>query len=314
MALVTTDTHPRRVRGNTLVYLLKTMASTMADHRFINLWANSQPNSRIGVSFIVSNDYSAQQAHQRGLKVLDGTHRDAEKMSEAFNKLGYEVVSRRDLTLPDLIDFVNKAAARPYDPSYKRLVFVFSGHGNCNGEIYSQEGNVLKVEEIISQFKPDKHPHFGRMARLFFFDACRGDTVDHGVELTTRSVSRGGGFLSPDRVPTHGNILVAYSTLPFHESYELYSGGVWMGLLSEAIQSQNDDITVVLTDVSSKLTQMCTADPRFQNPQKFQTPQCINQLVERVNFLAESSQIGKESFVPVLLDIVDAWFRNVGYS
>ena len=255
----------------------------------------NRPNNRIGVSFIVSNDYSTQQAHQCGLKVLNGTHRDAEKMSEAFSKLGYEVVPRRDLTLPDLVDFVNKAAARPCHPSYKRLVFVFSGHGNRYGEIYCQEGGVVNVEEMIRQFTPDKHSHLGRMARLFFFDACRGDAVDHGVELTTRGVSRGGGFLSPDRVPTHGNILVAYSTLPFHESYELHSGGVWMSLLAEAIQSQNDDITVVLTDVSSRLTKMCTADPLFQNPQKFQTPQCINQLIEHVNFLAESSQIGKES-------------------
>ena len=92
-------------------------------------------------------------------------------MSEAFHKLGYEIVPRRDLTLPDITDFLNKAAAWPCLPSYKRLVFVFSGHGNCDGEIYSQEGDVLKVEEIINRFKPDKHSHLGRMARLFLMHA-----------------------------------------------------------------------------------------------------------------------------------------------
>jgi len=235
---------------------------------------------RIGVAFIVSNDYSA---NQSGLHELNGTHEDAEKMSEAFRNLGYEIVPCRNLKCADLIDFVGKATTWPCRPSYKRLVFVFSGHGNCNGEIYGQEGGVVKVEKIINQFKPDKHPHLGKMARLFFFDACRGDTDDHGVELLT---ARGGGFLTSDRVPTHGNILVAYSTLPNHKSYEVDTGGLWTSLLAKAIQTQNDETTTVLTEVSRQLTEFCKSHPMF--PQKFQTPQYIGQLTDHVNFLAET--------------------------
>ena len=104
--------------------------------------ASSMASDRVGVAFIVSNDYSTQQASQAGLKKLNGTHRDAEKMSEAFNKLRYEVVPRRNLTLSNLINFVGKAAAWQCHPSYKRLVFVFAGHGNRNGVIYSQDGGV----------------------------------------------------------------------------------------------------------------------------------------------------------------------------
>ena len=114
-----------------------------------------------GVAFIVANDYSTNQSG------LHGTHRDAEKMSEAFSKLGYEVVPCRDLRQPDLIDFVGKAAAWLCHPSYKCLVFVFSGHGNCNGVIYSQEGGVVNVEEILNQFKPDKQLHMGKWLDCF---------------------------------------------------------------------------------------------------------------------------------------------------
>ena len=233
---------------------------------------------RIGVAFIVSNDYST---NQSGLHVLNGTHRDAEKMSESFSKLGYEVVPRRDMSRPDLIDFVGKAAAWPCHPSYKRLVFVFSGHGNCNGVIYSQEGGVVNVEDIINQFKPDKQLHLGKMARLFFFDACRGDAVDPGVVIP-----KGGGFLTSDRVPTHSNILVAYSTLPNHKSFEVDTGGLWTDLLAKAIQTQNDEITTVLTEVSRQLTEICKSLPVFM------TPQCISQLTDHVNFFAEMPSSG----------------------
>ena len=88
----------------------------------------------------------------------------------------------------------------------------------------------------------------------------------------------------PDRVPKDGNILVAYSTLPNHKAYEKSDGGLWMKLLAEAVMTQNDDITVVLTEVSSKLKKQCQSYPAFQ------TPQYINQLTERINFLAESGK------------------------
>jgi len=254
--------------------------------------------TRIGVAFIVSNNYYN---NQSGLGTLNGAHKDAAKMHAAFTNLNYEVESRQDMTKQQLIDFVGKAASRPYSPSYKRLVFVFAGHGaagkplfdeygrqsgNAGGVIYTQEGCTVDIEEVINQFKADKtRPQLGKMAKLFFFDVCRGTNDDVGVELISRGFvsDRGGSFLTPDRVPSHGNILIAYSTLPTYKSYEVYSGGLWMGLLAKAIQTQNDDLTVVLTDVSGRLTEMCRSSFPY-----FQTPQCINQLTERVNLLGES--------------------------
>ena len=256
--------------------------------------------SRIGAAFIISNDYNDQFARQKGLKKLNGPHIDAEKMTTAFSRLNYEVVSHRNRTKQQLTDFIVEAASLPYRPSYKRLVFVFAGHGaagkqlydqygrpsgNTGGQIYTQEGNMLEIEEIINHFQPDNaRPQLGKMARMFFFDVCRGQNDDVGVELMSRGLTtdRGGNFLTPDRVPTHGNILIAYSTLPTYKSYEVSSGGLWMGLLAKAIQTKNDDLTVVLTDVRAQLTEICKSSFPY-----FQTPQCINQLTERVNFLGE---------------------------
>ena len=113
---------------------------------------------------------------------------------------------------------------------------------------------------------------------------------------------RGGQFLIPDGVPKDGNVLVAYSTLPNHKAYEKSDGGLWMKLLAEAVMTQNDDITVVLTEVSSRLKKQCQSYPAFQ------TPQYIKQLTERINFLAES---GKYIYICGCLSYVAVYFMMI---
>ena len=233
----------------------------------------------VGVALIVSNDYSTSNYLPR----LSGTHKDAENMTAAFTKLKYEVFSRKNIAKQELIDFINKFAAYTYPPSYRRLVFVFSGAGlpaaNGGEKVITEEGDSLNVEELVDKFNPNKYPHLGTMARLFFFDMCRGTmTQSNHVSMVTC------------RVPTHGNILIAYSTLPNHQAYEDQSGGVWMRLLAEAIQTQNDDITLVLSNVSNKLAERFKSEK--SNFPVWQTPQCISQLTEHVNFLKESSKLG----------------------
>ena len=246
-----------------------------------------------GVAFIVSNNYDCTPK----LDTLMGTHKDAEKMVRVFRQLRYEVIVRKNLTRDELVTFISEAASFPYTPSYKRLVFTFSGHGvageklydhcgrprgNAGGKICTQEGEEIEIESIIDQFKPDKYPALGRMARLFFFDVCRGAKEDRGVRLQSRGMmEKGGQFIIPERVSKDGNILVAYSTLPDHKAYEQLSGSLWVDLLTKAILKQSDDISVILTDVNSRL------DEAHRNLPVLQTSQCINQLTERVNFLEE---------------------------
>ena len=50
-------------------------------------------------------------------------------MVKVFTQLGYEVIARKNLKYNELISFISEAAALPYPPSYRRLIFVFSGHG-----------------------------------------------------------------------------------------------------------------------------------------------------------------------------------------
>ena len=56
-----------------------------------------------------------------------------------------------------------------------------------------------------------------------------------------------------------------------------------MKFLTEAILNQNDDIAAILTDVSSSVLK----EFKSREFPAFETPQYINQLTDRVNFLGE---------------------------
>ncbi|XP_065884056.1 uncharacterized protein [Dysidea avara] len=195
-------------------------------------------------------------------------------MAYAFEKLKYEVMSKRNMTKQQLLALVVNAASREYDVSYRWLVFMFSGHGgasqtlfdrygNPNGQgsglIYSQEGGALQMDDLINNFKSDQHPHLGDMARLLF-DVCRGAQIDD----------------------------VAYSTFPNHKSFErVGSGGLWINLLATALRTILMQISLLCSSILPSRNHLARTCKILQF---FQTPQYISQLTEPVNLLQEAIQ------------------------
>ena len=93
---------------------------------------------RIGVAFIVSNDYVT---NEKGLDTPYGMENDGASMAYAFEKLKYEVVSKRNMMKQQLLALVVDAASREYDVSYRRLVFMFSVHGGASQTLLDRYGN-----------------------------------------------------------------------------------------------------------------------------------------------------------------------------
>ena len=81
---------------------------------------------------------------------------------------------------------------------------------------YMQDGNLVKIEEIVRPFLPRSAPMIGKIPKLFLIDACRGDQ-----ELQAAVVPRAGGGKAKKggtdatiQVSAEGNFLVAHSTMP----------------------------------------------------------------------------------------------------
>ena len=84
---------------------------------------------------------------------------------------------------------------RKFPSSYRRIAFVFSGHGGGDHRLYTGDGETVNVPDILSAFLPQN----GSITKLFFIDACRGKQANTGV-----IAPRGGKEVEALRIPKQG--------------------------------------------------------------------------------------------------------------
>ena len=232
-----------------------------------------------GFAIIISNDY----ASYPKLETLRGTAKDAEKIHSTFQVLNIATHSVRNVRKPDLTALLSEAAECKYYPEHSKCIaFVFSGHGYDGNHIYMQDGNLMKIEDIVRPFLPGSAPMIGNIPKLFLIDACRGDQ-----QLQAAVIPRaGGGKLRKGgtdvtlQVPAEGNFLVAHSTMPGFQSYELKGeGGIWMAAVAKKLRTSQESVEDVLTEVNEELME------KYQTPEWrhcMQQPEKVSRLNRRV--------------------------------
>ena len=146
--------------------------------------------------------------------------------------------------------------------NYKCIAFVFAGHGGTMDHIYMEDDTPVSITDIVQQFLPKSAPHIATLPKLFLIDACRGTKVINPVLIPRGSakipqgiaVKRGVTELLSSRVPPEGNCLIAYSTMPEHESYEqLEEGSIWITILAKMLCTSHASIEDILTAVNGKM-------------------------------------------------------------
>ena len=101
----------------------------------------AQPTAN-GLAIIIANEDSCRPDHGP----LKGTVKDLDAITKAFESLRFATLSIRNASGQEIIDAVQTASICQYPESYKRLAFVFSGHGDL-GCIYAydMENNVYLI-------------------------------------------------------------------------------------------------------------------------------------------------------------------------
>ena len=202
-----------------------------------------------GLAIIVVNEASCRDDH----KFLFGAAKDLEAIKEAFEFLRFATLPIKNASGQQIVDLIQAAAARPHYPAtYKRLAFVFSGHGDHQC-IYAHDSEIPLQKYIFDPWLPKTAPHLAKIPKLFFFDACRGSGEDVGVPIKIHYSTAGMAVAKGGRTPSVGNYLLACSTLPSMQAYEDPAlGGYWMQHLSKELQSvTNKDCS--LGDILTKV-------------------------------------------------------------
>ena len=229
-----------------------------------------------GLAIIASCDYK----ELPRLRNLEGAEEDGIRMEATMKRLGYAVKRMHNVSQVQLLDMVCSAAENvPYPPSFRRLVFVFSGHAK-DESLVTGDGKEISLSQIVRTLSPSlPQSPLKDMVRLFIIDACRGCIDDPGI-----TVPKGGSSVDTIRIPScGGNLLIAYSSVPGFRSYE-ESGrsSLWLPLVTEELES-DCDIQSVFTRVNMKLRQKLQ-DRKYEYVQQ---PETISRLNELVNLARE---------------------------
>ena len=200
-----------------------------------------------GLAIIIANENSSNPSHQP----LRGARRDLENMKDTFEVLRFATLPILNASKEQVLAAIRAAAKyENYPPSYKRIAFAFSGHGDQN-VIYAHDGPI-ETNQLYDPLQPKNAPHLAHIPKLFFMDACRGPNEDRGVEVVAR------GKTEPPRnripVPSYGNYVLAFSTMPTMQAYEVKDvGGMWMNIVSKQLRTNRKSILDVLTEVNREL-------------------------------------------------------------
>ena len=235
-----------------------------------------------GFALIFTHEYGETTTTGNRLPTLSGARVDGQKMRDTMALLKFETHWEHNATATVTRRLVRETARRQYLPNYKRLAFIFSGHGTTKHTLYTQDGKNINFIDIMKQFYPDQSPHLGAIPKLFFIDACRGSLMTQPILVT-----KGGHDVSL-KVPEQSNFLVAYSTMPDHRAHESKEqGGIWMNILAEKLRTTDASVLDVLTKVN---TELCR---EFHTDQMgcYQQPELVSRLNEEVHLLREAKAV-----------------------
>lgn len=219
---------------------------------------------------------------------IHGAVVDYDKAVKTFKNLKFAVLPLIRATVSDIDEALTAIIEGIQHLSRcKALAFVFSGHGD-RAHIWAQDGVLQIKQHIVSKLtnvsdlkNSATGNHVAHMPKLFFFDSCRGGKKDAGIQLikkiTTTRPDETYNYLAFNMesqdipaLPTHGNYLIAYSTMRSYVSFASYDGSEWMIKVTEVLSDQQYKqmtITDMLTVANSKVvSSMAREADHIQQP------------------------------------------------
>lgn len=216
---------------------------------------------------LIVNNYNFSEARERvprlhNMKDRKGTERDEDALTETFQKLHFEVVSHKDCTVSKIREIL-RVFQRMDHESKDCFICCILSHGN-KGIIYGTDGKEVSIRELTSYFTGSSCPSLAGKPKVFFIQACQGDSFHKAVPVETDSERD--NYLDMDLssqknyIPDEADFLLGMATVKYCVSYREPMRGSWyIQSLCESLRQRcplGDDILSILTgvnyDVSNK--------------------------------------------------------------
>ncbi|XP_004701803.1 caspase-8 [Echinops telfairi] len=214
---------------------------------------------------LIFNNYSFEKARKEvsklsNMKDRNGTHVDAEALTKLFRDLHFEVLQFDDHPAKKICDILEYY--RNTDHSSKDcFICCILSHGD-KGIIYGIDGQEVPISKLTSYFTGSKCPSLKDKPKIFFIQACQGDSCQKGVAVETDSEQQKadlGAGPPPQKhyIPDDADFLLGMATVNNYVSYRSPSDGTWyIQSLCKELRERcpRDDILTILTEVNKEVS------------------------------------------------------------
>nr|CAI5854553.1 unnamed protein product [Callosobruchus analis] len=186
-----------------------------------------------------------------GLKSRSGTNEDFKNLKECLSSLGFDVHGFKDLNYQDIETRIREVSKLDHSDHDCLLIAVLS-HGEM-GIVYAKD-MPYKPDYLWTPFTADKCPTLAGKPKIFLLQACQGDKLDGGINLSTTETD--GEIYNTYRIPVQADFLIVYSTVKGYYSWRNTTKGSWfIQSLCEELKkrAQEYDLMTILTFVSQRV-------------------------------------------------------------
>lgn len=203
-----------------------------------------------GAVLLINNSFPDQCDERRG------SESDLKFMDEMWNNIGCKTFKRTNLSAAETIPILKKFALSSHAYNSDFVTVVVMSHGGLeDGEdvFYSADRKAVKIREVLDIFNNVNARRLQGIPKLFFFQICRGNSVDKGVErqspeereqelsdlfksmeVTVQNASGSNNEDSSDalgtpveRVPTMSDCMISFATLAGYKAFRNNQNGSW---------------------------------------------------------------------------------------
>ncbi|XP_060520802.1 caspase-1-like [Cylas formicarius] len=216
-----------------------------------------------GIALILNHKYFDNVSN----KTRTGTEFDMFAMKETFEELQFQVQVYNDLSRMEVLKLFKYVSQMDHSRC-DCLVVVVMTHGKSNGRIFARDHDY-STNEMVGFFSGTRCPSLAGKPKLFFIQACRGETTDSGVKMTYVESDANEALVYT--IPVMADILMMYATAEgFYAWRDTKKGSCFIQSLAEQLKRHHRerDLLSILTLVNRQVAigfSSKTLDPKMNN-------------------------------------------------
>nr|XP_039266685.1 caspase-3-like [Styela clava] len=156
----------------------------------------------------------------------DGTDRDRDNLSETAQALGFQVFIKNDLSVKELLQFIDFCARQNYTECDCFACAILT-HGESGDMLYASDGKY-SIQELFASLQ--NCPTLIGKPKLFFVQACRGNRLDRGVNVEADALDSSTFDSEGSQcavIPVEADFFIGYSTVEGYYAWRNGENGSW---------------------------------------------------------------------------------------